>query len=314
MRIERGILIHPDELDDAWCARVCASSLARFGLHPAGGAHADRTMDDLIRDLPQLGERLARITECGIVIEHEMHALRWLLPASLFAAHPNWFRENERGERTPDCNLCPSNKDALAYVSERAAEAARLLPAPSHRYHFWIDDVRGAVCHCPSCRRLSASEQALRIYNAILAGLRRTDPAARQCYLAYYETLGVPRAVEPADGIYLEYAPMQRDFTVPLDDASSEKNRAETAPLAELLACFGRRDAAACDYWLDNSLYSRWTKPPKPFTFHSETALCDLDFYERTGFASATTFACFLGAEYERANGALPDLDRYLKL
>lgn len=314
MRLERGILIHPEELSADWCARVCASSLSRFGLHPPGGEHADRTMAALIADLPALTPRLNGIAAHGITIEHEMHALRWMLPASLFPAHPAWFRMNERGERVPDFNLCPSNGDALAYVSGRAAEAARLLPAASHRYHFWIDDVKTARCHCPDCRRLSASDQAMRICNAILAGLRRTDPQARQCYLAYHNTLDAPRAAEPEDGIYLEYAPMGRDFDRPLDDVASEKNRAETAPLGELLACFGTRDAMACEYWLDNSMYSGWKKPPKPFHWNREVTMRDLDFYDRLGFAAATTFACYLGEDYEAENGPLPDLSGYLML
>ena len=40
----------------------------------------------------------------------------------------------------------------------------------------------------------------------------------------------------------------------------------------------------------------------------------DLDYYDRLGFAAATTFACYLGEDYEAENGPLPDLSGYLML
>lgn len=314
MNIERGLLLHPDELSEKWTKRLCRSTLKRFGLHPVGGANAHESMASLIADLPSFSPRLNEIEAWGIAVEHEMHALRWMLPAQLFAEHPAWFRMNEKGERAADYNLCASNRDALDYVTARAAEAARLLPAKSHRYHFWIDDVRRAHCNCPDCRGLSPSDQAMRIYNAILAGLRLTDPLAKQCYLSYHDTLDAPRRVEPDSGIYLEYAPMDRDFDRALTDGDSEKNRGQTTVLPELLSCFGKADAMACEYWLDNSMYSRWTKPPKYFTWNREVTVRDLAFYDAQGFAAATTFACYLGTEYEETHGAFPDIEEYLTM
>ena len=311
MKIRRGILIHPAELSETWTERVCASTLSVFGLHPVGGGKAHESMEDLIRREPILRPRLARIGAAGIAVEHEMHALRWLLPADLFADHPDWFRMDEKGGRTADFNLCPSNKDALEYLAERAALIAKILPAPSHRYHFWIDDVRHAFCHCAECKKYSVSDQAMLTYNAIVRGLRRTDPAAKQCYLSYHATLEAPRTVTPEAGIYLEYAPMDRDFAAPLADAANEKNRAQTAALPDLFACFGKADAAACEYWLDNSMYSRWTKPPKPMVYNAAVTEADLAFYEGCGFAAATTFGCYLGEEYEALHGE-PPVGEYL--
>ena len=306
--------MHPDELGDNWMKRLRSSGIKRFGLHPPGGAKAHETMQTLIDCLPELSPRLAELEQCGIAVEHEMHALRWMLPAAMFAEHPAWFRMNEQGERVPDYNLCVSNRDALDYVTVRAAEVARLLPAKSHRYHFWIDDVKRAHCSCPDCRGLSASDQAMRICNAILAGLRLTDPEAKQCYLSYHGTLQAPRKVEPESGIYLEYAPMERDFDRPLADTESEKNRGQTEVLPELFSCFGKADAMACEYWLDNSMYSRWTKPPKYFEFNWDVTRRDLEFYDGLGFAAATTFACYLGPDYEETHGSFPEIGQYLNI
>ncbi len=313
MNIRRGILIHTAELSEKWTQRICASTLSMFGLHPVGGGKANESMEDLIRHEPILRPRLSRIEAAGIAVEHEMHALRWMLPADLFAQHPDWFRMDEKGERVADYNLCSSNKDALEYLSERAALAAKILPASSHRYHFWIDDVRHAFCHCAECRKYTVSDQAMIMYNAIVRGLRRTDPDAKQCYLSYHATLEAPRTVTPETGIYLEYAPMDRDFALPLADSSSEKNRSQTAVLPDLFACFGKADATACEYWLDNSMYSRYTKPPKPMTYNAAVTEADLAFYEENGFSAATTFGCYLGEDYEEVNGE-PPVKEYLSL
>ena len=38
----------------------------------------------------------------GIQVEHELHAIDWLLPRTMFATDPSFFRMNAKGERTPD--------------------------------------------------------------------------------------------------------------------------------------------------------------------------------------------------------------------
>jgi len=312
MNIERGLLIHPDELSEAWIARLLGSHLKRFGLHPKGGRYAHTSMADFIGEQNSLAERLSRLENAGLTVEHEMHAIRWMLPAEMYESHPDWFRMDEHGARVSDFNLCVSNRDALEYVSERAALAARLLPAKSHRYHFWTDDVRHAQCQCPECRALSASDQTMIITNAIVRGLRRTDPEAKQCYLAYYQTLTAPRSVEPEDGVFLEFAPMGRDYHLPMNDRASEKNASQIAALPDLFACFGRRDSLALEYWLDNSMYSRQVKPPKYFEWKRDVTAADLAFYEEQGFEAATTFACFLGEDYEALYGGFPEIGEYL--
>ena len=184
-----GILIHPDELSESWVRRICGSELSVFGLHPVGGNDAPASMAELIRDRERLEPYLEEIRGSGIGIEHEMHALRWFVPAGLSEKHPEWFRMNGDGLRTTDHNICATNGEALAYIEKRAEEAARLLPSSTHRYHFWIDDVDSAKCHCEKCAAFTASDQALLIYNAIARGVRRADPSGRQCYLAYHGTL-----------------------------------------------------------------------------------------------------------------------------
>ena len=151
---------------------------------------------------------------------------------------------------------------------------------------------------CPKCRGLSAADQALTVYNAILQGLRRVDPLAKQCYLAYHDANAVPASVRPDDGIYLEYAPFCRDHRKPLADPDSSRNAAEIRNLPALVEYFGTQDAQALDYWLDNSLFSGWTKPPKEFHLEQDVLRQDAQYYHQLGFSRITTFACFLGKEY----------------
>lgn len=293
----RGVVIAPEELDDAWERRLCEAGLNVLGLHPdPKGPPAARVMCDFLQ-----GEnlsRLRRLERQGIAVEWEMHTMSWLLPRTLFDRHPQWFRMNEQGQRTPDCNLCTSSKEALETVSRAAAELAQLYRPSSGRYYFWLDDVTHSRCHCPKCRGLSGADQAMKAYNAILRGIRRVDPQGRGCYLAYHDTNSVPQQIRPDAGIFLEFAPMVRDFDHCIADPASEKNRRENASLRQLLEFFGTEGAQVLDYWLDNSLFSGWKKPPRPFNLCRRTLQADIRYYRQLGFDSVTSFGCYLGKEY----------------
>lgn len=315
MALPRGLLVHPDELGDLWVSRLKGSDIGIVGLHPVGGKKANETLEQLCRDLQdgRFDRPFAALREMGIEIEFEAHAMSWLLPREEFVAHPEWFRMNKEGERVGDFNLCPSNEEGMDYVARRTAKLAQILKPTTHRYYFWIDDVRDSYCHCPDCSALSPSDQALKIYNKLLEGIRTVDPLATHCYLAYQATREVPRKVDPSEGIFLEYAPFDRDFHRPLSDAACEKNAIETAPLSGLLERFGKNGAKVLEYWLDNSLFSKWKKPPQPFKNDVPVMREDLRYYEALGFTDATVFACYLGEDYEVLHGA-PDLEDYLKI
>lgn len=293
----RGVVIDPEEFDDVWERRIYDAGINVLGLHPnPKGRPAAQVIESFLTE--QNRAAIERLERSGISVEWEMHTLSWLLPRQLFDRHPDWFRMNEKGERTPDFNLCTSSEGALETVSAAAAELAKLFRPKSNRYYFWLDDVAQSGCRCPECSRLSCADQALKAYNAIARGIRRVNPEAKQCYLAYHDTNAVPRQVQPEEGIFLEYAPMVRDFDKCIADASSEKNSRESRQLAGLLDFFGREGAQVLDYWLDNSLFSGWKKPPKPFRLYRDTLKMDIRYYRELGFESITTFACYLGKEY----------------
>ncbi len=305
-----SLLIHPDELDRTWIDRCVALGIPTLSLHPVGGFRSPMTMKAMLDKL-QTAEFRALIDEAiekGLNIEYEMHAARYFLPKREFENHPEWFRMDKEGKRNPDLNCCASNKEALDHIAKRAAEAARGLYRSSHRYFFWMDDSKeDAICHCPECEKYSASDQQLIIMNRILEELRKDDPEATLAYLAYYDTLVPPSKVKAADGIFLEYAPIDRDFHKPLADATDEKNELQYRHLSALLDFFGKDTAKALDYWLDNSLFSNWTKPPKPFTADAAVIDADLAHYRALGFRDISTFACYLGADYIELHGE-PDI------
>ena len=309
----KGLIMHPEDLTKNTIDRMAASGLNTLGLHPVGGKDAAKTLEQAIiwQNEGEGGELIRYAMEKGLRVEYEAHAMGWLLQRELFSEHPEWFRMNDKGERTPDVNLCPSCQEALDYLSERTALLARLLDTGCHRYFYWLDDVSGiSACCCPECSKLSASDQQMRVVNAMVKGIRSVDPEGELCYLAYLDALEAPTRVEPETGVFLEYAPFRRDFTRPLNDPDCAKNVSETRSLRNLLSCFGAKGARVLDYWMDNSLFSNWTKPPKPLVFHAEVMKRDLDFYADLGFEDVTSFGCYLGADY-RALYGIPPIVQY---
>ncbi len=307
---KKGIVVHPDEITPTWERIILNSDINVLGIHPVGGDGSHEKVKALSENGFGAEQDLIikNLVKNGISVEYELHTMSLLLPRQLFATHPEYFRANEKGYRTPDYNCCPSNGDALDIISDSAERLARKLPYSSNIYNFWLDDVFDAPCKCAQCSAFTSSDQALLIYNAILKGLKKVNENAGQSYLAYCGASAPPTRVEPDDGIFLEYAPFKRDFNKPL---ISNENRFSSAQAQDAIAFFGKKNSKALDYWLDNSLYSGWKKPPKAFTLNTETVKKDLEFYESLGFERVTTFACYLGYDYEALYG-VPALEGYI--
>lgn len=305
---KQGIIIHPEELTDNMIELLKKTNVNVLGLHPVGGHSAHKSLEQFLELLQteSFQEKLKQVRSLGIAIECEMHALAWLLPREEYAAHPEWFRMNQEGQRVADFNMCVSNREALEYIADRAAQLASLIPADTHNYYLWSDDVDQTFCNCEKCRELSPSDQVMIIYNAILKGLRRTDPEAKQCFLAYHETMVPPENVLPDEGIFLEYAPMWADTLRPIYDKTCETNRKFCDAIEPLLTYFGKENAQILEYWLDNSKLSNWTKPPKPIHICTDTIRKDIVYYRNCGFAHITTFGCYLSDDYIELYGTPP--------
>ena len=266
-----GILVHPSELSKKWIDRCENLGVDTIAIHPGGGKTANESLQIMLDKLqnPSFTSLIDYALEKGLRFEYEMHAMRFLLPATEFDAHPEWFRQNANGERTTDYNLCPSNSEAVDYVAKKTVSLAKKLYKSSSRYYFWLDDARDCYCHCEKCKSLSPSDQQTIVLNAMIGKLKEYDENATLSYLAYMDTLPPP-SIDAHPSLFLEYAPFKRDFDVPLR-ISCERNAHETEHLDALIKKFGTSSARALDYWLDNSLYSNWKKPPKEFEMHPKS-------------------------------------------
>jgi hypothetical protein len=250
-------------------------------------------------------ETLDRFRRRGVSVEFEHHIMNELLPRALFDDAPDMFRMDEKGARTPKANLCPSSDAALKTIRSNAERLARLQPHRTGRYFFWPDDA-AAWCSCPACRDLTASDQNLILANTILEGVRRFDPQATACCLAYAQTLPAPRSVKPADGIFLEFAPIHRSWQHPLNDPNCKENRRHVAWMEGLLKVFGTKGAQVLEYWLDASRHSNWKRPSKRLPDMSPCLEPDMAFYAASGFESVTTFGVYLDPDYWRMYGPPP--------
>ena len=301
----KALLVHPGEFTDRWIDRAAEMQLDTLAIHPTGGGDADRSLAALLRECetPGFRQRVDRACERGLKVEYQVHAGSWLLPRELFKEHPEYFRVGADGKRTPKLNFCAANEDAIKLVGERARLLAKSLYRGGHRHFFWLDDAGGSACHCEKCKALSPSDQQLKILNYILAELKKDDPEATLAYLAYADAIKPPTSVKPADGIFLEYAPIDRKWNAPI----TENSKVKKADVEALLGFFGKKGSYVLEYWYDNSLFSRWTKPPQKFTPNQPVVALDVAWYEARGFETISSFACFLGPDYEKIWGA-PDV------
>ena len=315
MSIGIGWIVHPSDIDPRLIETLAGAGISELGVHPGGGRMAGALMKQTLSFwLSSRGQALWSLCDSrGLKVECDAHVLSYLLPRDEFSRHPEWFRMDESGRRNPDSNLCASNAEALLFIEKRAGELAQKLYTPSHRYPWWPDDVRGGACHCPACRALSKAEQALLITNAITRGVRRADPKGTVGYLAYQDTLETPKRVAPEKGVYLEFAPIDRLSDAAIDDAGCKENARQIANLPELLEYFGKADARVLEYWVDNSRFSNWRRPPVSFKLNEEILRRDVAYYRKAGFRNYTSFACYLGPDYAAAWGD-PPIARYTSI
>lgn len=311
--MKRSMIIHPEELSRKWIDRLADAGVETIGIHPVGGSRAAESLTELLCriETKEYRDLIDYAHNRGLTVEYELHAAGYLMPRNLFREHPEYFRMDENGERTADYNFCLGSEEGMDLVAQRAAELALSLYGTSHRFYFWMDDGHRLHCHCPRCRDLSASDQQLLVLKRMLREIRKHIPDATMAYLAYMDTVVPPEKAVVDDGIFLEYAPFEK-YTASTECAAELIAR-EYAMIAPLMAAFGGEVRKVLEYWYDNSLYSKWTKPPRPFTLNAEAMRSDIARYRRDGFNYISTFACYLGEDYEALYGEV-DVEHFTKM
>ena len=83
----------------------------------------------------------------------------------------------------------------------------------------------------------NSSDQYLVILSAMLKGLRAYDTKAEISFLSYGTVLDVP-TVKPEEGIFLEFAPMDRDHNLPMNAPGHSQGEGYIRLMGELLKIF----------------------------------------------------------------------------
>lgn len=313
--IQSSLIIHPDELSRTWIDRLSDAGIKTIGIHPCGGKTAYQSLENLVEQCKtqEYRDLIDYAKSRGLEIEYEIHAMEYLLKRDLFDAHPEYFRMNRNGDRTNDSNFCVSNAEALELVAKTAAQLAKSLYGSSQNFYFWLGDGDDLRCHCPLCEGIPASDQQMLVLNRMLSEIQKDLPQAKMAYLAYKDSIVPPAQVRPMDGIFLEYAPFEK-YTAKGEDAA-QRIQKEREMLIPLMHFFDREPQKVLEYWYDNSLFSNWKKPPKKFVLNDDGMRSDIDEYQKMGFRAISSFACFLGADYEELHGdvdVLPFADAVL--
>lgn len=295
--LDYGVVVTPDELrDHDWIEHARRLGIPTLGIHTGGALH-DNAAEILGRTVSQEFRECARLSH--VSIEYRLHAISSLLPRWHFRENPDWFVfDVERGGRVVEHNFCPSNPSAMDEVTGNALKLARILAPTTNRFFFWSDDGR-PWCRCIKCRTLTDSDQELLVANELAHVLRRDyDKSAKVSYLAYRRTINCPQNVRPATGVFLEFAPIERDLETCIGDRCSESNSPLWRELSNLLRLFPAQDAHVLDYWLDSSLISSWRRPAKKSAFNADVFERDLAAYLGLGIHNLFSFAVFMDGAY----------------
>jgi hypothetical protein len=306
---KRGVVVYPDDITsigiNKWEKRIDVSGINLIGLHAATSNDPIDTLEAFIKS--REGRSFLELCKRkGVEVEYELHAAATLLPRSLYDAHPEYFRQDESGRRVADYNFCFTSEAALEAMRPQLEKLLEWMKPDSHRYFLWPDDKEWKYCNCERCKSLSPSEQTLVFENRLLGMLREYDLEATLAHLAYHQTLPAPRKVRAVKGVFLEYAPIMRDYSEPLPET-------EYTALKDNLLAFPAYSQHILEYWLDESMNSGWKKTMlKPLAFNGQWCRRDIAMYRGTGAASITNFATWLNASYESLYGsALPLFESY---
>jgi hypothetical protein len=273
-----------------------------------GRARAAR-LEELVEDAPALPGRCLVLGERALLEDAES----WIVWAArnrlnaLFVhvsmrrrptgAAPEWAWQERRGralelarERRmtiehgghllPDL-LPPRELSALA-AGEPPIEGGRQVLAEHVRAHPEADVLHlwGADLPSGASGDHEASEAALRTANAVAEVAERERPGVQVAYLAYHDTLDVPRAVRPRSNVLLLFAPRERCYKHSHAERRCRRNRHYHDLLLAQVEHFGAAGAPpprVFEYWFDAILFAGGVPDL------SETMAEDLRFYAEAG-------------------------------
>ncbi len=241
---------NPDRL-----ARHLESDRAFIAWMGARGLNAFSYIRHTVDSRLKIDELAPLYGERGIASEYGGHVLQLLLPRNQFDARPELFPTDRERRRSRRGNLCVSNPEALAIVSDSAVRYARENPECA-LLHIWGADVKkGAWCQCNDCAALSPQLQYMRVVNAIADAIANRLPDGPPiAYLAYHDTLEPDPGLLPHFNVFFEWAPRERCYSHAIDDGACEVNPRYLESLKRYLELFDGR-GHIFEYYADAILF-----------------------------------------------------------
>ena len=296
-----GVVVYPNDIStvglEEWENRIKQSGINLIGLHAATVNDPIDTLEAFIKSA--IGQDFLKLCDrLDVDVEYELHALQFILPRDLYDSHPEYFRQDDQDTRQQQYNMCFSSEEAVEAMRPQIEALLEWMKPTTHRYFFWTDDKQGKFCFCDKCSSYTPSEQALIYENRLLSLLREYDPEATLAHLAYHQTMEHPVMVRAAEGIFVEFAPINRDYSRPLPPESTEA-------LEDNLLAFPAYSQHVLEYWLDESMFSHWKRDNLvPLPFDTEQCARDINKYRSMGAADITTFATWLYGDYIEEYGS----------
>ena len=207
------------------------------------------------------------------------------------------------------------DEDGLESNGRILLDYIRSLPPQLNDFFLWPAD-RVLELRDTEQGQLSLSDVVLTFTNEMLKTIRTIKPTARMSFLAYWSTWDVPEVSQPADGVFLELAPIHRCFSHAIADPACSINAKEVLPVIEkLLRIFDPAESHVLGYWLDASLFGRgrYKDLSGRLPQMGETIRQDLEYYKSKGISNISTFAVGLDKEYF-SGFASPTLFQYPEL
>ena len=136
--------------------------------------------------------------------------------------------------------------------------------------------------------------------------------------LAIDTTAHAQTQLKPAPGVFVEFAPYQRRYDVPLSrrDARLHAGIPTHGKQVDLLDAnpevFRSYGAQALEYWFDVSRFSGFTRSDRRsrIPWNAQVFLDDLNTYGKRGMRHVTSFAVRLDGQYVKRHGP-PPLEQY---
>ncbi|HLX62173.1 MAG TPA: DUF4838 domain-containing protein [Planctomycetota bacterium] len=153
----------------------------------------------------------------GIDLSHS-HSWGGYVPASEFAAHPDFFAMNADGNRVASGWLCTSNPELRDFFAERVAAKIR---GGAHNPSISPTDGRG-YCQCPACKAqdnpnetepssgtVSMSRRYVDFFNAIGNKVAATNPDSILSFYCYADYTQPPQGMKCAPNLCAFIAPIR---------------------------------------------------------------------------------------------------------